>query len=391
MKIGYVVGVFDLLHYGHKNLINYAMNHSNKLIIGIHTDEFVISYKRKPIENEIDRKTNVTNYIKEKFNNYDLNNIVLIDDDHKSLIDKYNINVIYHGDDWEEESYKKQIKYYETGMDKLNIELVFINYSLGISTSDIINNKIKYLNNYTAFLFDLDNTLILNNKAMQYSNDLFDKLHKYNKEIYVISNNNYHTPLDIFNILKKNNLDVNPDNVITSLSLIKNYLLKHNYKSIYVWGSLSSKKYLSSFGLNINNSDKYDIVVVLYNNNFNYTNLVDLMNTIKYCNYIIGNIDPTYPDKNNLLPDTGSMWKLIEYASNKSPIEIFGKPNTIMIEDIFKKHKKSQTVMIGDSKITDMKLAENGDIDFIHLCHKNVKEAYSNSVLHLGVICDYLK
>ena len=46
MKIGYAVGVFDLFHYGHKNLLDECLKRCDKLIIGVHTNEFVKSYKR---------------------------------------------------------------------------------------------------------------------------------------------------------------------------------------------------------------------------------------------------------------------------------------------------------------------------------------------------------
>ena len=48
LKIGYAVGVFDLFHYGHQNLILESIKRCDKIIVGVHTDKFVESYKRKP-------------------------------------------------------------------------------------------------------------------------------------------------------------------------------------------------------------------------------------------------------------------------------------------------------------------------------------------------------
>ena len=44
-RIGYAVGVFDLFHYGHQNLILESIKKCDKIIIGVHTDKFVESYK----------------------------------------------------------------------------------------------------------------------------------------------------------------------------------------------------------------------------------------------------------------------------------------------------------------------------------------------------------
>lgn len=44
----YCSGVFDLLHEGHMEIFRRAAAHGTKLIVGVHTDEDVESYKRRP-------------------------------------------------------------------------------------------------------------------------------------------------------------------------------------------------------------------------------------------------------------------------------------------------------------------------------------------------------
>jgi len=127
----------------------------------------------------------------------------------------------------------------------------------------------------------------------------------------------------------------------------------------------------------------YDIVVILYNNNFNYKELVELCSIIKNKNYIIGNIDPCYPDKDYILPDTGSILKLVEYSCDKKPLEIFGKPNSSMISLIKQKYSNDEIIFIGDSEITDKKLALNSKIDFLRV-HKH------GDISDLGVLLYYL-
>ena len=127
----------------------------------------------------------------------------------------------------------------------------------------------------------------------------------------------------------------------------------------------------------------YDIVVLLYNNDFDYTDLSMLCTLIKNKNYIVGNIDPCYPDKNLILPDTGCIVKLIEYSCNKSPLKIFGKPNSTMLSSIKEKYTNDEIILIGDSEITDKKLALNCDIDFLRV-HKE------GDILDLGVLLYYI-
>ena len=46
--IVYTSGTFDLFHYNHLRMINYARALGDILIVGVSTDELVCSYKAKP-------------------------------------------------------------------------------------------------------------------------------------------------------------------------------------------------------------------------------------------------------------------------------------------------------------------------------------------------------
>ena len=107
MKIGYLPGVFDLLHHGHINIINKTIQACDVTVIGIHTDEFVAQYKRRPMQTQDERLEAVKSYFGSKV--YALEIIGL---NHLGVIQKHGITHIFHGTDWELTSYKKQIRYY---------------------------------------------------------------------------------------------------------------------------------------------------------------------------------------------------------------------------------------------------------------------------------------
>ena len=55
MKNVYVIGVFDLFHFGHVELLRRAKELGDRLIVAINGDEMVASYKRRPFLSEQDR------------------------------------------------------------------------------------------------------------------------------------------------------------------------------------------------------------------------------------------------------------------------------------------------------------------------------------------------
>ena len=53
-------------------------------------------------------------------------------------IEKYNVDAIVHGNDWEMNSYVEQIRVTKEYLKQRNIDLVFVPYTNGVSTSQLI-------------------------------------------------------------------------------------------------------------------------------------------------------------------------------------------------------------------------------------------------------------
>lgn len=132
----YVIGVFDLFHSGHVNLLKQAKAFGDRLIVAINGDDMVAKYKRRPVmdENERLKVVEACRYVDKAF--------VISDFDNKQYIIDNHINVIVHGDDWTDDSYLEQIRIDNEFIRTHKIEMKFIPYSKGISTTDIIK-KIK--------------------------------------------------------------------------------------------------------------------------------------------------------------------------------------------------------------------------------------------------------
>lgn len=133
-KVVYVIGVFDLFHRGHLELLKRAKDLGTKLIVAVNSDAMVASYKRKPFFSQEDRLELVKalKYVDEAF---------IIDQyDNKEYIRNFDIDLIVHGDDWEEQSYMEQIRVDEEFLTAHGAELVLLPYTRGISTSELIKS-----------------------------------------------------------------------------------------------------------------------------------------------------------------------------------------------------------------------------------------------------------
>jgi len=128
----YVIGVFDLFHVGHLQLLQRAKSLGTKLVVAVNSDDLVSKYKRKPIINEKDRLKIIKAL--------DLvDNAFLIDTyDNKIHISKNEVDIIVHGDDWPRDSYMRQIGIDDLFLLKNRVELELVPYTEGISTSQII-------------------------------------------------------------------------------------------------------------------------------------------------------------------------------------------------------------------------------------------------------------
>ena len=93
IKIIYAGMAADLIHHGHINLIKKARKYG-KLIVGVLSDEAIITYKRKPVYNYNQRKLifenikGVEKVIKQKTHSYIEN------------LEKIKPDFVIHGNDW---------------------------------------------------------------------------------------------------------------------------------------------------------------------------------------------------------------------------------------------------------------------------------------------------
>ena len=127
MKKVITYGTFDLLHYGHINLLRRAKTLGDYLIVGLSTDEFNNKEKNKECYFDYENRKLLLDAVKYV-------DLVIPEETWEqkvSDIQKYNIDVFVIGDDW-----KGKFDYLED----IGIEVVYLTRTKEISTTKIKND-----------------------------------------------------------------------------------------------------------------------------------------------------------------------------------------------------------------------------------------------------------
>lgn len=136
-NIGFTSGVFDMFHIGHLNILENAKKMCNFLIVGVSTDDVVISNKDKspiiPFENRI-RIVESIRYVDRVIpqKSYDIDGKV-------KLALENDIDVMFVGSDWKGTEKWNEI---ERRLKEINVDVVYLPHTDGISSS-LLRDKIK--------------------------------------------------------------------------------------------------------------------------------------------------------------------------------------------------------------------------------------------------------
>jgi glycerol-3-phosphate cytidylyltransferase len=131
--IAYVGGTFDLFHTGHTRLLEAAKKTFDEVVVSLNTDEFAARYKRIPVMTFLERAEVLQScrYVDRVIAN-------IGDENSAPAILISGANFIVHGSDWTGDSLLKQMGIDQQWLDRLGIEMVYLNHTPGISTTQII-------------------------------------------------------------------------------------------------------------------------------------------------------------------------------------------------------------------------------------------------------------
>lgn len=133
----YAGGTFDLFHPGHVRFLKKA-SELGPVWVGLNRDSFCERYKRRPVMSYPEREEvlRACRYVHQVVPN-------IGDEDSKPAIDLVRPRFVVHGDDWMGEAYLYQLRVTPLWLKERGIEIVHLEYTRGVSTSEVINRCVS--------------------------------------------------------------------------------------------------------------------------------------------------------------------------------------------------------------------------------------------------------
>ncbi|MFW6124400.1 MAG: HAD-IIA family hydrolase [Acidobacteriota bacterium] len=222
------------------------------------------------------------------------------------------------------------------------------------------------LKNKKIVFLDLDGTIYLGNEMINGAKKFLKDLDSAGIKYYFLSNNSSRSKLDYVKKLSGLGIDTTQKSIILSTDGVIDFLIQKKVKETYIVGTRSMIQMFVEAGINPDSSSpKY--VVLGFDTELVYEKLKKAaLFMLEDIPLLATHPDLVCPTPLGPIPDIGSMLALLEKATGKKALKIFGKPNIEMVLHIMKKHQvtSNEVGMVGDRIYTDMELANRLECDF---------------------------
>lgn len=212
-----------------------------------------------------------------------------------------------------------------------------------------------------AVLFDLDGTVYYGSKIIPGANEAITYFKEHGKRVYFTTNNSTKTRQQIFERLTGMGVICELTEVLTSGYLAAQYAKKTGMKDIYVFGSEDLKAELRGAGVEVNESEDAENLLIGFNTSMTYDGLTAAIQVALHARTIIAcNRERLFPGEGaRLMPGCGAMTAPIEWCVNRQADLIIGKPNTYFVDYLSESYgyETGRILVVGDSYESDVRMA----------------------------------
>ncbi len=225
-----------------------------------------------------------------------------------------------------------------------------------------------------GFVFDLDGTLYLGEKALPGAVETIAELRRRNKRILFVSNKPLEPGRNYAQKLTRLGIPAGENDVITSAFVLGHYLSRTApHLRLYVIGEPSLIEELLSHNLHVVGEfldqdprqvihpQGIDAVVVAFDRTLEYRKLNTAYQALMCgARFFATNADKVCPMPDGAIPDAGATIAALEYLTGRKVELVAGKPSKLVMEVALQRMELTpeRCLMIGDRLETDMRMGQ---------------------------------
>lgn len=234
----------------------------------------------------------------------------------------------------------------------------------------------------SAYLIDLDGTLIRGGAALPFAASLLDRL---KGRFVLLSNDAEHMPEQLSRTLRTMNLHVPPERIVlagaTAVDLVAREMPGAR---VMLLASTVLRTYARRLGIELVETGG-DVVLLGRDRQFNFARLAAAANAVRDgAELIVANPDRTHPGKDRtVVPETGALLSAVLACTGEIPYRVIGKPEPPMFWKALSLlgAEAAGAVMIGDNVETDGRGALRAGMSFVHVDEWVVRQQLSAPML----------
>lgn len=244
------------------------------------------------------------------------------------------------------------------------------------------------INSKKAFVCDLDGTLFMGGNPIRPAVDFVIENTKSGRFcFFYLTNNTSRTPAEYMKKISGADIPVEPDQILTPLITLEEYIREKGYRSVYLVASDAVVRHMDERLRDVGVRFGYDpehneLAALAYDKELTYgklQNLTGLWNIRNGGNaaaglkaiegrpidFVATHPDNCCPSEVGPIPDVGGMLKMLEATNGMKPSHVFGKPSPSLLTPVLLQFSRDEIAVVGDRLYTDKAIADNAGVDFV--------------------------